>query len=76
MRAFLCFMLWLAYYDSVFLIFFQSYIRSTQGATGLEYGLLLAGIGVSMIGALFAFGDEFRGMLDTMAVAFESAFNS
>ena len=44
----------------------KSYLKSEDGATAIEYGLIAAGIAVAIIGIVFALGDElnnFFGMI-------------
>ena len=36
----------------------QAYLRNSDGATAIEYGLIAAGIAVAIIVAVFALGDE------------------
>lgn len=37
---------------------FQKFLQDTNGATAIEYGLIAAGIGLSIVAAVFAFGGD------------------
>lgn len=39
------------------------YLGSTQGATAIEYGLLVAGVALAIAGAVFLFGDAIYNLL-------------
>ena len=44
----------------------KNFLKSEDGATAIEYGLIAAGIAVAIIGIVFALGDElnnFFGMI-------------
>ena len=43
----------------------------TRGVTGIETGLLVAGISTAIVGAGFFFGDELRELYGTLSTALE-----
>ncbi len=43
------------------------WIRDEQGAVAVEYGLILAGVFLTMVGSLYAFGDQLKAMLQFVA---------
>ena len=50
----------------------KSFLKSEDGATAIEYGLIAAGIAVAIIGIVFALGDElnnFFGMIQGQIAA-------
>lgn len=44
-----------------------SYLSCEKGATAIEYVLLVAGIGLVIIGAVFAFGADLSGLLEGLS---------
>jgi len=40
----------------------QAYLKSENGATAIEYGLIAAGIAVGISAVVFTFGDNLRDM--------------
>lgn len=53
--------------------FIQSYVKSDEGATAIEYGLIAAGISLAIVAAVFAFGDDLERVFDTMGESMSSA---
>lgn len=51
----------------------QAFIRSEQGATAIEYGLIAAGIAVAISAVVFTFGDELAGMFGDMSTTIGNA---
>ncbi|WP_305096266.1 Flp family type IVb pilin [Croceibacterium aestuarii] len=47
--------------------------RDERGATAVEYGMILAGVFLVMVGALSAMGDQQKGTFNSMASAASSA---
>lgn len=45
----------------------QSYKNDEEGATAIEYGLIAGGIALAIIGAVFAFGDDLRGLFENFS---------
>lgn len=41
------------------------YVAETNGVTGLEYGILAGGIGLTVATAVVVVGDSFAGMFET-----------
>lgn len=44
----------------------EAFIRSEDGATAIEYGLIAAGIAVAISAAVFAFGDSLTDLFKDM----------
>ena len=54
--------------------FNMRFLRNEDGATAIEYGLIVAGIAISIIGALNAFGSAIKtSFFDVIAGALGSA---
>ena len=51
----------------------QSFLKSEDGATAIEYGLIAAGIAVAIIAAVFVVGDDLSGLFNTVASNISSA---
>lgn len=49
-----------------------SYLKSKDGATSIEYGLIAAGVALGIAGALFAFGDDLSDVLFSGSVMLET----
>lgn len=47
----------------------EAFVRSEEGATAIEYGLIAAGIAVAISAVVFTFGDELREMFSDTATA-------
>lgn len=45
----------------------QAYLKSQEGATAIEYGLIAGGISLGIVAALFAFGDDLARIFTSMA---------
>lgn len=45
----------------------QAYLRSEEGATAIEYGLIAAGIAVAISVVVFTFGDNLSTLFSDMA---------
>jgi pilus assembly protein Flp/PilA len=45
----------------------EAFLRSEQGATAIEYGLIAAGIAVAISAVVFTFGDNLAAMFEDMA---------
>ena len=48
---------------------FKRFIQEEDGATAIEYGLIAAFLGVSMIAAFSALGNEYIGMYGSIEAA-------
>lgn len=46
--------------------FVQSYMKSEDGATAIEYGLIAAGIALAISGAVALFGTDLSALFDEM----------
>lgn len=46
--------------------YFKAWLRAEDGATAIEYGLICAGIGLAIVAAMFAFGDQMIAVFETM----------
>lgn len=44
----------------------EAFVRTENGATAIEYGLIAAGIAVAISGVVFLFGDELAGLFSDM----------
>lgn len=44
----------------------QSFIADKEGATAIEYGLIAAGIAVTISAAVFAFGGQLNGLFESL----------
>jgi pilus assembly protein Flp/PilA len=51
----------------------QSFFKSEDGATAIEYGLIAAGIAVAIIAAVFVVGDDLSSLFNTVASNVSSA---
>ena len=51
----------------------QGFLKSEDGATAIEYGLIAAGIAVAIIAAVFVVGDDLSSLFDTVASNVSSA---
>jgi pilus assembly protein Flp/PilA len=51
----------------------QGILKSEDGATAIEYGLIAAGIAVAIIAAVFVVGDDLSGLFNTVASNVSSA---
>ena len=49
--------------------------RNEDGAAAIEYGLIIAGIALAIVGAVFAIGEDLAPMFETLAAAVESGQN-
>lgn len=47
----------------------NDFINNEKGATAIEYGLIAAGIGLSIVAAAFAFGDDLSSLYDGLSTA-------
>lgn len=45
----------------------EAFVRTENGATAIEYGLIAAGIAVTISGIVFLFGDELAGLFSDMS---------
>ena len=45
----------------------KSFIKSENGATAVEYGLIMAGIAVAITLGVFGFGEEMSTMYDSLS---------
>ncbi len=46
--------------------FLDRWSREENGATAIEYGLMVAGISIMLLVAVFAFGDNVNTMFETL----------
>lgn len=51
----------------------QGYVKSEEGATAIEYGLIAGGISLAILAAVFAFGEDLGGMFNSIATAMNGA---
>jgi Flp pilus assembly pilin Flp len=49
------------------------FFRDERGATAIEYGLMVAGIGLSLAGAFFLLGDDIRDLFTALSVSADTA---
>jgi pilus assembly protein Flp/PilA len=49
----------------------EAFMRSRDGATAIEYGLIAAGIAVAISAIVFTFGEQLAGMFSDTATAIE-----
>ncbi len=56
-----------------FCSFLQSYIKQPSGATAIEYGLIVAGIALAIVGVVFTFGDGLESLFTALGPAMASA---
>lgn len=47
----------------------EAFLRSEEGATAIEYGLIAAGIAVAISAVVFTFGDNLEELFQNMADA-------
>ena len=47
----------------------EAFIRSEEGATAIEYGLIAAGIAVAISAVVFTFGEDLAAMFETASTA-------
>ena len=45
----------------------KTFLKSEDGATAIEYGLIAAGIAVAIIAAVFVVGDDLSKLFNTVA---------
>ncbi len=50
----------------------QAYVYNKEGATAIEYGLIAGGISLAIVAAVFAFGDDLRGVFNKIGSAMSS----
>ena len=50
----------------------KSYMQDTKGATAIEYGLIVGGVAVVILAAVFSVGTELSGLFESVAAVFES----
>jgi pilus assembly protein Flp/PilA len=50
----------------------KQFIRSEDGATAIEYGLIAAGISVAIAAVVFLLGDQVFGAFDTVNTTMEA----
>ena len=51
----------------------QGFLKSEDGATAIEYGLIAAGIAIAIIAAVFVVGDDLSDLFNTVASNISSA---
>ncbi len=51
----------------------RSFLKSEDGATAIEYGLIAAGIAIAIIAAVFVVGDDLSNLFNTVASNVSSA---
>lgn len=56
--------------------FINGYFKNEDGATAIEYGLIAGGISLAIVAALFAFGDQLRGVFESMESSMADAAES
>ena len=54
----------------------QAYMKSENGATAIEYGLIAAGIAVGISAVVFTFGEQLEAMFTEAGSQIESATGS
>ena len=50
----------------------KEFYQDKSGATAIEYGLIAAAIAVTIIGAVFALGEDITGFFETVSSKLES----
>ena len=56
--------------------FFRLYWRDDHGAAAIEYGLIIAGIALTIVGALFAVGDDLSSIFNYIGSNISSAHDA
>ncbi len=51
----------------------QAYLKSEEGATAIEYGLIAGGISLAIMAAVFLAGDSLSAMFGSISSALSSA---
>ena len=51
----------------------DAYIKDTEGATAIEYGLIAAGISLAIVAVVFTFGDQLETTFTTMTTSMTNA---
>lgn len=51
----------------------QGYVKSEEGATAIEYGLIAGGISLAIMAAVFVAGDSLGGMFGSISTALSDA---
>ncbi len=51
----------------------QAYMKSEEGATAIEYGLIAAGIAVGISAIVFTFGDQLEALFQDAGTKIENA---
>ncbi|HEY0900871.1 MAG TPA: Flp family type IVb pilin [Micavibrio sp.] len=51
----------------------QAYVKSEEGATAIEYGLIAGGISLAIMAAVFVAGDSLGGMFGSISTALSTA---
>lgn len=51
----------------------QAYMKSENGATAIEYGLIAAGIAVGISAIVFTFGDQLEALFQDAGTKIENA---
>ncbi len=54
-------------------IMFKLWVKSTEGATAIEYGLIAAGISLGIIAAVFLLGDGLEALLENLPTLLDNA---
>ncbi len=52
---------------------FKLWVKSTKGATAIEYGLIAAGISLGIIAAVFLLGDGLEALLENLPTLLDNA---
>ena len=55
---------------------FAKLFHDDSGATAVEYGLILAGLSLLILIAVFAMGDALEGLFNHVRTTFTNAYNS
>ena len=45
----------------------KKWVKGEDGATAIEYGLIMAGVALAIVAAVFAFGEDINGLFSTLA---------
>ena len=45
----------------------KKWVKTDEGATAIEYGLMMAAIALLIIGSVFAFGEDMAAMFTTLS---------
>ena len=59
--------------EGIYMLKLMAWIRTQDGATAIEYGLIAAGIAVAISAVVFTFGGDLAAMFDDMSTTISTA---